>query len=289
MSETTGLQGNLPISKTQVVVHFPAHQTDGISIIEYLKSNSQIDFENLAGVLRPPLSRKKNAFAGIEKLSENIRMFIESHNTQKQSSFGTLLISDESYLGSISENLIQATAYKSLARRLLTLRCVIPRKSHICITIRDYIDWWESQIFFGLRFKADTTLNELKIAQIARTERGWFEVVADIERFFPDSKISVRRFEDISKDQKPQNLDFIDINMSDISIYDGARINCFGIAAPMNMEARLAKISAERSRQFIDTGRIFFQDEIELMRSKYALDKNRLADHLLERTFYKSG
>lgn len=269
-----------PLSGEGVTVHIGSHRTGTGSFQEYLRRHCADAASSSVDVLCPPMSREKNSYVGIEKLSANISDFIK-RTDYNRSKFGRpCVISDESYMGGISENLIKSSAYFSLPRRLSVLNCAIPQGADICLTIRDYTEWWESQIIYGLRFKAEHTLTEDKLFQMVCPPRGWIEVVEDIARAFPSSRLRVWDFKSIVGSQRTQLERFSNSQAVYSLPEDPIWRNKARSGMSRNILKKIEQFSPERAAHFGSTGRLFYGDEISEMKDSYQRDTANLRDYM---------
>jgi len=262
-------KGTLGLSGRRIAIHIGSHRTGNVSFHDYLAQHCGDPATSPIDALYPPLSRRKNAYVGITKLAENIRQHINLWAADPILHARPCLISDENCMGSIAENLIQVTAYKSLGRRLNELKYAIPPDVEICLTIRDYTGWWESQILYGLRYKAGSALTEDQILELVRPTRGWGEIVEDINEHFPNARLRIWDFKTFAGKQKDQLESFSNLVEGSSLPVDSFWRNRVRVDMPSHVLDKVRQISPERASVFRESGHIFYEDEILEMRQSY--------------------
>jgi hypothetical protein len=101
-----------------------------------------------------------------------------------------LLLSDPALLGAPRENVLLARLYPSAWARLRRLRGAAPGIDRVCLTVRAPSGWWCST-FLALIARGFPPPDRASLSAIARSRRGWREVVEDVADALPRARITV--------------------------------------------------------------------------------------------------
>ncbi len=109
------------------------------------------------------------------------------------------ILSEENILGTMENNTRYHCLYPNAVSNLQRYQPLLEKASKVYLSVRNYADWWNSAISFcitrGMRMPSQHSIDE-----IAKSKRGWPDVVHDVEKCFPSAEIIVREFS-----WKPEN------------------------------------------------------------------------------------
>ena len=106
-----------------------------------------------------------------------------------------LLLSDPALLGNRRENVLMARLYPTAWARLRRLRGAVPNIDRVCLTLREPGDWW-AEALASLTRRCLVAPDATAAAAMARSRRGWREVIEDVADALPRARISVWTYEE---------------------------------------------------------------------------------------------
>lgn len=108
-----------------------------------------------------------------------------------------LVISDQSMLGGLRENLLMARLYPSASGRMTRLAQAIPGIDNIFLAIRSPDAWWTSALSSQL-MRGFAHPDEMTIEAIVKARRGWRNVIEDIAAALPQARLTVWTHEELA-------------------------------------------------------------------------------------------
>ncbi len=166
--------------KPEIVVHIGAHRTGTTSFQEFLRLNDRLFAESGIFALYPPRSRQ-GEFGSI------------------QTQHDRAILSEENLIGTMENNVNYRALYPNVASNLKRGWPLLGQAGKVYISVRNYSDWWNSAIAFCIT-RGMKMPNQSVIEEIAKSKRGWPEVIDDVRATFTKAEIVVREFS-----WKPEN------------------------------------------------------------------------------------
>ena len=185
----------------ELTLHIGAHGTATLTLRRYLSlyapklekagvacwTPPQTRDGRLAGVMGDP-GRASPARDKLARRSGN-RVRIAQYELA-QTGCDHLLVSDDSLLGGLRENLSLGAVYPTAARRLARLVDVLPQVHTVGLAIRGYDTYWPAVIAACVSRGVPMPDAE-HLAHIARMTRTWRDVVIDVVRCLPEAEVLV--------------------------------------------------------------------------------------------------
>ena len=186
-----------------VILHIGAHRCASTSFQHYLRRNSDKLAGNGIGFWGPRYTRK-GLFRGLTSEAKtdtrgtaNRRGIgrVRLNLSQCEQRYRTLMVSDENVLGSMRENLRSGKLYPNAANRMTRfLPAFDGYVRDVVLNIRSPETYWASVLGYVL-MRGGPVPDPDVLDRIARSRRGWREVVKDIADAVPGTRLRILPFE----------------------------------------------------------------------------------------------
>jgi hypothetical protein len=187
-----------------VILHLGAHRTGTTTFQDYMCRHKETLEADGVGFWGPRRTRK-GLFSGLmpgalvrksrdpaARAQGRIQVMLaltEARGVQ------TLAISDENMIGSVRGNLRAQSLYPSIGERMARFARAFDGKiSRVVLCTRSLELYWSSSCAFGVARGCDVP-SDFDLQRIARSRRGWREVITDLACAIPGVEIRVIPFE----------------------------------------------------------------------------------------------
>lgn len=189
-----------------VILHVGAHRTATTSFQRYLERHKPVLRSHkiahwgpmqtrsglFSGLLKKPSNVGADTARRAQRSSGAIKMEIAN---LRRAGFGHLVVSEETMLGSMRQNLAAAALYPDALPRLLRLRApFVANLTRIVVTIRNYGGYWSSALAYSIRGGARVP-DAPTLDRLVTQPRRWRDVLHDVRIAYPKADIVVCPFE----------------------------------------------------------------------------------------------
>ncbi|MEM9795619.1 MAG: hypothetical protein AAF919_03960 [Pseudomonadota bacterium] len=188
-----------PTLHPPVTLHLGAHQTGAASLARALTkaplaeagialwTPDRIRGGVLTGVTGDPGRRDPHRDVAAHRTAGRVALL---RRGMALSGIERLILTDPALLGSLRENLTLGQLYPTAGARLARLQGALPGIDRICLAIRAPGLWWRDALAHLAGRGFAPPLPEI-IAGLARTRRGWQQVIEDLAEQAPEARIHV--------------------------------------------------------------------------------------------------
>ncbi|MEZ5777983.1 MAG: hypothetical protein R3E44_06440 [Paracoccaceae bacterium] len=283
----------------ELILHIGVHRTGTTSFQQLLQRRSALLARRGISFWGPAVMRLDGPLhyladmgstgAAAEARAEDTRMtFHEELALEEENDRRLVIVSEENLMGTIGGNFEKAALYPDVARRLGTHATLFSRPpGRVYVAIRSYADYWNSAQAFRMRYEVHPRFIGDALAA-ASLERGWPEVLADVARALPASRIRVWRYTPgpgtmtgVLADMLGRRLarrlpdaPLANVSLSAPALEELARRRAAGIIAT---EADLADALGELKRQIGPKLQLFAPDQSAALAARFDADWQAIA------------
>jgi hypothetical protein len=187
----------------EIILHLGAHRTGTTTLQDYLRRHTDVLRDRSIGYWGPRRTRN-GVFRDVQGDPDAKRHTsrgagsVASH-LDRTAALGvkTLLISDENMIGSVRGNLRSRTLYPCIGDRIQRFAQALDHRiSRVMISPRSLEYYWTSCFAYGVS-RGHRVPDVATCRQIARSDRSWRDVIADLAEVLPGVEIRVLPFENV--------------------------------------------------------------------------------------------
>lgn len=204
-----------------IILHIGAHRTGTTSFQTYMRrAGNELSARGIAfwgpdttckGSLSKIYSNRSGRY-GEASRSHDCGSFGAPLHTARAAGTRRLIISDENFMGSMRNNIRQAALYPQVSERVVCVTQALGSGvSTILLSPRSVENYWCSALAFCV-MRGVPVPDLQKRAAIARSCRGWRDVIAEVAKALPDVVIKVLPFEKYSGRPDQFLSDAVDID-----------------------------------------------------------------------------
>lgn len=187
-----------------VILHVGAHRTGTKTFQDYMHRHAEPLAEAGIGYWGPGRTRR-GLFAGIVPKPEvakgrDLRRRAEGRvqlqlTAARARGLKTLVVSDESMIGSVRDNISAGSLYAGIGERMARFaRAFEGQVTTVMFSPRSLELYWSSALSYGVA-RGHAVPERDKLRSIAYARRGWRDVITDLGCAVPDADIKVLPFE----------------------------------------------------------------------------------------------
>ena len=180
----------------EVILHIGAHRCATTSFQKYVQSNAR-EFARQGIVFWGPDQIRKTELRGIRLSSTQAHTQLQQAlSGYQRQGVSQLLISEENFLGRMSQNLKASSLYPDALVRARGLAGLFEGWiSRIVLNIRSLDAYWRSVAAYRVR-RGDAPIDPAHWERVANSRRSWRHVIADLANGCPEVPVQVLPFED---------------------------------------------------------------------------------------------
>ena len=187
-----------------VILHVGSHRTGTSTLQSYLREHSEALTRSRTAVWDPRLTRR-GLFHGLRpgdavpfgdrarrRAIGRIRLNLDA---AEKAGIKTLIVTDENIVGSVRENLQARALYPSVGERVARVcEAFEGYVSAVVFSIRAQDRYWPSACAYGVAVGRDVPSAQTR-DYIARSRRGWADVISDLACAAPKNTVRILPFE----------------------------------------------------------------------------------------------
>ncbi|MDJ0626653.1 MAG: hypothetical protein QNJ44_00225 [Rhodobacter sp.] len=192
-----------------IILHIGAHRCGSTAVERVISQNARVLREDGVEIWPPKVLRAIPGFTGLagaakkagqrqDLLMTAAEALAERLQRTEASGVRTLIWSEENLIGGMYENLVRCGFYENAASRLDVYAAFLPAPpTRVALAIRSYEAYWVSAYLYLLGQRPMPDFANLA-ESLARVERGWRDLIADVQTVFPDSEIVIWQQEQLA-------------------------------------------------------------------------------------------